>query len=85
MEIKTIHPQEKNVNGHISILEAGFNRFKIQIILKQCEDKEFECSINNRSKYDEKDLDTGVVDNILRKYISKVKVGFFFRIKRPPI
>lgn len=77
----TIHSQEENFDDHIPILETVVNRFRKQIILTETKEKESEKVFNYRRIYIKKqDLEDGSVNDILRRYINKGKVGIYYEL-----
>lgn len=78
IEMNTAHSQEENLNDHFPILETVVNRFRTQIILKENKEKEYEKSFNNvRIFIDKEDLKNGNIIKLVKKYISKGKIGIY--------
>lgn len=78
IELQTAHSQEENFDDYIPILDTIVNRFKTQIILKESKERESETYFGKRRIFiDKQDMENGNSNEILRRYISKGRIGIY--------
>lgn len=78
VEIETVHSQEQNLGFEVPILDTVVNRFKTQIIITQEKQNTVEQIFRCKRIYiDQKDIDDDRVLNIVRREITKGKVGIY--------
>lgn len=78
IEVQTVHSQEEDLGYNIPILETVVNRFKVQIILIK-EKRETVTTIFGKKRIfiERSDITNGYVIDILRREVTKGKIGIY--------
>lgn len=76
----TVHSQEENLNDHIILQETIINRFKMQIIITDVFNNEFEEILGNRRIYVSPNLNSQNFINKIKQYLNGNRVGIYTQI-----